>query len=294
MPELPEVETVMRGLAAVLVGGRIRRVEQRRADLRFALPEQFAGRLSGRRIERMARRAKYILAHLDRDEVLAMHLGMTGRFTIDPAGSQARNPGAFVHDAGGDPRHDHVVFHMADGTIVTFNDARRFGYMDLIPESGLATHKHFSGLGPEPLSNSFDAVALATAARDRKTDLKALLMDQRVVAGLGNIYVVEALFRAGLKPSAPARRLTDRRGRPTPKAEALVRAVRDVLGEAIEAGGSSLRDYRQADGALGYFQKSHQVYDRAGEPCLRPGCSGTIRRIVQGGRSSFHCPRCQR
>ena len=294
MPELPEVETVKRGLAAVMEGRRIARVEQRRGDLRFLLPERFAERLKGRRVERLSRRAKYILVHLDRDEVLAMHLGMTGRFTIVPPGTKARTPGDFTHEAGGDAKHDHVVFHMASGATVTFNDARRFGYMDLIPSADLDAHKHFKGLGPEPLSNAFNAEALAEAAHGRKVDLKALLLDQRVVAGLGNIYVVEALYRVGLKPAAPASRLADRRGHPTPKAEALVAAIRDVLDEAIAAGGSSLRDYRHTDGELGYFQKAHQVYDREGEPCLRPGCGGLIRRSVQAGRSSFHCPRCQR
>lgn len=294
MPELPEVETVMRGLAAVLEGGRIAKVEQRRPDLRFPLPERFAARLKGRRIERMGRRAKYILAHLDGDEVLAMHLGMTGRFTITPPKAKARMPGSFTHETCGDPKHDHVVFHMASGATVTFNDARRFGYMDLIPAQEIDTHKHFAGLGPEPLSNAFNAATLAEAAFGRKVDLKALLLDQRVVAGLGNIYVVEALYRVGLKPSAPASRLADRRGRPAPRTEALVAAIRDILNEAIAAGGSSLRDYRHTDGELGYFQKAHQVYDREGEPCLRKDCGGVIRRTVQAGRSSFHCPRCQR
>ncbi|MFO1170327.1 MAG: bifunctional DNA-formamidopyrimidine glycosylase/DNA-(apurinic or apyrimidinic site) lyase [Hyphomicrobiaceae bacterium] len=295
MPELPEVETVMRGLAQVMEGYKIVRAEQRRADLRFPLPENFATRLMGRRVQHLTRRAKYILAHLDRNEVLAMHLGMTGRFTITPPGtSLVATPGDFTHAAGGDQKHDHVVFHLANGAIVTFNDARRFGYMDLIPSAELDTHKHFAGLGPEPLSNAFNAAALAEAANGRRVDLKSLLLDQRVVAGLGNIYVVEALFRVGLKPSAPAQRLADRRGRPTDKTEALVAAIRAVLGEAIEAGGSTLRDYRNTDGELGYFQKAHQVYDRDGKPCLRPGCGGVIRRTVQAGRSSFHCPRCQR
>ncbi len=294
MPELPEVETVMRGLAQVMEGDKIARAEQRRADLRFPLPENFANRLTGRRVHHLTRRAKYILAHLDRDEVLAMHLGMTGRFTITPPGTPAMTPGDFTHAAGGDQKHDHVVLRMASGAIVTFNDARRFGYMDLIPAQELDTHKHFAGLGPEPLSNAFNAAALAEAANGRRVDLKSLLLDQRVVAGLGNIYVVEALFRVGLKPSAPAQRLADRRGRPTGRTEALVAAIRAVLGEAIVAGGSTLRDYRNTDGELGYFQKAHQVYDREGELCLKPGCRGVIRRSVQAGRSSFHCPRCQR
>lgn len=294
MPELPEVETVVRGLARVMEGGRIARVVQRRPDLRFPLPERFAERLTGRRVERLTRRAKYILAHLDRDEVLVVHLGMTGRFTITPPGRAPAIAATFTHAAGGDAKHDHIVLEMASGALVTFNDARRFGYMDLVTASDLDGHKHFHGLGPEPLGNDFNAVTLAAAAHGRRVDLKALLMDQGVVAGLGNIYVVEALFRSGLKPSAPARRLADRRGRPTPKAEALAAAIREVLAEAIAAGGSTLRDYRNTDGELGYFQKAHHVYDRTGESCLRPGCGGIIRRTVQGGRSSFHCPRCQR
>jgi formamidopyrimidine-DNA glycosylase len=293
MPELPEVETVKRGLAGVLEGARIKKVEQRRPDLRFPLPAGFAERLKGRRIQRVGRRAKYILVHLDGDEVLVMHLGMTGRFTITPASSRGSGKRSGLLQTGGDP-HDHVILHLASGGAVTFNDVRRFGFMDLVAAGDLGTSKHFRDLGPEPLSNAFDAVALAGAAAGRKVDLKTLLMDQRVVSGLGNIYVVEALFRAGLRPSAPASRLADRRGRPTPKAEALVRAIRDVLNEAIAAGGSSLRDYRQTDGELGDFQHAHQVYGRAGETCLRKGCGGTIRRVVQGGRSSFHCPRCQR
>ncbi len=290
MPELPEVETVVRGLAPVMESARFTRVEQRRPDLRFPLPERFAERLRGRRIERLGRRAKYILAHLDGEEVLAIHLGMSGRITIGGMDQLAR----LTHGAGGDPAHDHVVFHLSNGAVVTFNDARRFGYMDLVAADELATHKLFRDLGVEPLSNDFHAVFLAEAASRRLTDRKAFVLDQKVIAGLGNIYVCEALHRARLDPLRAASTLADRKGRPLPRTEALVQAIREILSEAIAAGGSSLRDYRQASGELGYFQKSHAVYDREGEGCLRPGCRGIIRRHVQSGRSTFYCPNCQR
>jgi formamidopyrimidine-DNA glycosylase len=289
MPELPEVETVMRGLTPVMAGARVLRVEQRRADLRFPLPKRLPERLTGRRIVRLSRRAKYILFHLDSDEVLIAHLGMTGRFTI---GNSATAP--FTRAAGGDPRHDHVVFHLTGGTVVTFNDARRFGYMDLLDEADLKTHKFFVDVGVEPLSDDFTAGYLAARAAGRKVDLKAFLLDQHVIAGVGNIYASEALFRAGLKPSRAASTLADAKRQPNFRAAALVDAVRGVLVEAIAAGGSSLRNYVQASGELGYFQKAHAVYDLAGEPCRRTGCGGTIKRRVQAGRATFYCPRCQR
>jgi formamidopyrimidine-DNA glycosylase len=289
MPELPEVETVVRGLAPVMTGERFSHVEQRRPDLRFPLPEHFSRRLEGRRIERLDRRAKYILLHLDGAEVLTIHLGMSGRITV--AGSRL---GTFLHDPGNDTTHDHVVFHLSNGARVTFNDARRFGFMDLIPAAALTAHKLFRHLGVEPLSNAFHAPYLAAAATRRTTDLKAFLLDQRVIAGLGNIYVSEALWRAGLKPSRPAVTLADRNGAPLERTQSLVAAIRQVLADAIAAGGSSLRDYRQASGELGYFQKAHAVYDREGEACRRSGCRGIIRRRVQAGRSSFYCPACQR
>jgi len=285
MPELPEVETVMRGLTPVMEGARIERLEQRRADLRFPLPARMPERLAGRRIARLSRRAKYILFHLDADEVLIAHLGMT----IDQAATAS-----FTHAAGGDPRHDHLVFHLSGGATVTFNDARRFGYLDLLPANELATHKFFADLGAEPMSDGFDAAYLAAQAVGRKVHLKALLLDQHVIAGVGNIYASEALFRAGLKPSRTAATLADRHGRPNARAVALAGAVRSVLAEAIAAGGSSLRNYVQANGELGYFQKAHAVYDRAGEPCRRDGCGGVVKRTVQSGRATFHCPRCQR
>jgi len=295
MPELPEVETVRRGLEPVLAGRRFRRVEQRRPDLRFPLPERFAARLEGRTVERLERRAKYILAHLDSGEVLTMHLGMTGRFTISaPGGANGRQLGEFAHEHGADPTHDHVVFTMSGGAVITYNDARRFGYMTLMPEAALAAHPHFKGLGVEPLGNELNADYLARRAFGKKTDLKAFLMDQRIIAGLGNIYVCEALWRAHLGPDRPAHRLATRGGRPTPAAERLVTAIRVVLEEAIAAGGSTLRDYKQADGSLGLFQHRFAVYDREGEPCLTRGCRGKVRRTTQGGRSTFACRVCQR
>jgi formamidopyrimidine-DNA glycosylase len=295
MPELPEVETVRRGLHPVLVGHVIQHVEQHRPDLRFPLPERFTEQLRGDRIDVLARRGKYLLAHLSGGSVLVMHLGMTGRFTVKPEPSAAAGKmGSFVHDAGGLARHDHVVFHMAGGAVVTYNDARRFGFMLLVPASELDQHPLFRTMGAEPLGNEFNAAYLAARAAGRSVDLKAFLMDQRIVAGLGNIYVCEALHRAGLNPNRAARTLADRKGRPAARAEALALAVTTVLTEAIAAGGSTLRDYRHADGELGYFQHAFAVYGRTGEPCPRPGCGGIVRRAVHAGRSTFFCPVCQK
>jgi formamidopyrimidine-DNA glycosylase len=299
MPELPEVETVRRGLERVMVGHRLVRVEQRRPDLRFPLPERFAERLAGRRIERLNRRAKYLVAEIEGGEALIMHLGMSGRFTIEApvqvngAGGSSR-PGDFVHDTGALPAHDHVVFHFEDGARVTYNDPRRFGFMDLVDHAGFETCRHFAGMGIEPLSNALNEDYLAARARGRTTDLKAFLLDQRHIAGLGNIYVCEALYRARLSPRRLTGCLADRRGRPTARCTRLVPEIRAVLSEAIEAGGSTLRDYRAADGALGYFQHAFRVYGREGEPCLAPGCRGMVRRITQAGRSTFFCSQCQR
>jgi formamidopyrimidine-DNA glycosylase len=309
MPELPEVETVRRGLAPAMTGRRIVEVVQRRPDLRFPLPERFAERLTGRRITHLGRRAKYLMAEIEGGEVLAMHLGMTGRFTIATAkpkgragGSQsdrglagdAVQLGEFTYDAGADPAHDHVVFRLEGGVTVTYNDARRFGYMSLIEKDQLGTHPHFASLGVEPLGNELSPAYLAERADGRKADLKAFLMDQRIVAGLGNIYVCEALFRSGLDPKRPARFLARKGGQPTDRAERLVPVIRTVLEAAIEAGGSTLRDYRHADGSLGYFQHTFAVYGREGEACAQADCKGTVRRIVQAGRSTFYCPNCQR
>jgi formamidopyrimidine-DNA glycosylase len=263
--------------------------------LRFPLPERFAERLTGRRVLRLDRRAKYILVHLDRDEVLAMHLGMTGRLIVSSGGAERDlTLGQYVYEHGKDARHDHLVFTMSGGAVVTYNDARRFGYMTLIPERELAHDAFFAGLGVEPLSEDLNGAYLAQRARWRKADLKAFLMDQRIVAGLGNIYVCEALFRAGLSPWRPAARLATRAGKPTPAAERLAAEIKAVLTDAIRAGGSTLRDYKRADGTSGLFQNEFGVYGREGEPCARPGCRGTVRRKVQGGRSTFYCPVCQR
>lgn len=308
MPELPEVETVRGGLAPALEGALISRVEQRRADLRFPFPDNFAGRLEGQNVTRLSRRAKYLLAWLSGGEVLVMHLGMSGRFTVcrpatEPAYSEmlaARNVGAGTLPplaritSSGNPAHDHVVFHLSDGTEIIYNDARRFGYMTLVAGGDLERHKLFAGLGVEPLGSDLTPDYLAGAASGRQTALKALLMDQKVIAGLGNIYVCEALHCARLSPRRSAAALATATGGPTARAARLTDAVKHVLKEAIKAGGSTLRDYQRADGSLGYFQHSFQVYGRENEACLSDGCSGRIRRIVQNGRSTFYCSACQR
>jgi formamidopyrimidine-DNA glycosylase len=287
MPELPEVETVRRGLEPALAGARLSRVEARRPDLRFPLPDGFVQRLTGARIESLERRAKYLLARLDRDETLVMHLGMSGRFEVEAAAG-SRRPGAFVYATAPDPKHAHVVFETEAGGRVTYFDPRRFGYMDLIATRALLAHPWFASLGPEPLGPDVPAVLLIEAFAGRRQSAKTLLLDQRIVAGLGNIYVCEALHRARLSPLKPA-------GAFKPKAlERLAATVREVLEEAIEAGGSTLRDYAGADGALGYFQHRFQAYGREGEACLTPGCQGVIARTVQAGRSTFYCPVCQR
>ena len=282
MPELPEVETVRCGLAPAMEGIVITRVEQRRANLRFAFPDNFAARLTGRRVEALSRRAKYLLADLDDANVLVMHLGMSGSFRIDAA-----TPGVFQHPRSTMPAHDHIVFHLESGTSITYNDPRRFGFMDLIARSDLATHKLFAQMGIEPLGNGLDGAALLALFAGKSAPLKAALLDQRLVAGLGNIYVCEALHRAGLSPQRAAGTLKRK------KADSLARIIRDVLGEALAAGGSSLRDHRQTDGELGYFQHSFRVYGRAGEPCPAARCSGIVERLVQSGRSTFFCAKCQ-
>lgn len=292
MPELPEVETVRRGLEPVLVGAKVRRVEARRADLRFPLPDRFAARLEGQTIERLERRAKYLIAVLSGGEALAMHLGMTGRFTI-ASGKSAALLGEYVYPAGADPKHDHVVFHLTGGARVIYNDPRRFGFMEMMAESERSGHALFRNLGAEPLGSELTPDYLASRAHRRKVNLKAFLMDQRNVAGLGNIYVSEALHRAGLSPNRGARFLSDRHGLPTDRARALVPAITSVLEAAIAAGGSTLRDYRHADGERGAFQEAFAVYDRQGQPCSRAGCPGTIQRHVHGGRATYFCGVCQ-
>jgi formamidopyrimidine-DNA glycosylase len=282
VPELPEVETVRRGLEPVLTGRRIDRAEVRRPDLRWPLPPRMAERLTGARVTALRRRSKYLLADLDRGETLIVHLGMSGRMLV--SGTML---GAFAHPHPAPEKHDHVVLDIEGGARITFNDARRFGAMDLAPTEAVEAHRLLAGLGPEPLGNGFDAERLAARLAGRVTPVKAVLLDQRVVAGLGNIYVCEALWRARISPLRLARDVT------AEEAERLTAAIRAVLTDAIAAGGSSLRDYRQADGELGYFQHSFAVYGRAGAPCPTPGCPGTIARDVQSGRSSFHCPVCQ-
>jgi formamidopyrimidine-DNA glycosylase len=293
MPELPEVETVRRGLEPILVGNEFARVEQRRKDLRFPLPKHFAERLEGRKVKALDRRAKYLLARLDDGEVLVMHLGMTGRFAIDRTNGRAETPGRFAHEQSDAPKHEHIVFHLGDGATIRYSDARRFGLMDLVQADKLPAHALFKGLGIEPLSSSFTPAWLAAKLRGKKTSIKAALVDQRLIAGLGNIYACEALFRARISPKRLAGTPATKTGKPTKETNALVEAVKIVLEDAIRAGGSSLKDYRRADGSLGEFQHRFKVYGREGKPCARKGCGGTVRRIVQGGRSTFYCPTCQ-
>ena len=293
MPELPEVETVRRGLQPVMEGARIVKAEARRGDLRRPLPKDFVKRLEGRTVTGLGRRAKYLLADLSSGEVLMMHLGMSGSFRVTQENGE-KTPGEFHHPRAEDRAHDHIVFHMSSGARIAFNDPRRFGLMLLVPRTELADHPLMKAIGPEPLGNEFDAAMLAAACRGKKTSLKAALSDQKVVAGLGNIYVCEALHRARLSPKRQASTIATRAGAPTARAEVLVGAIKAVLQDAIKAGGSSLRDHRQTDGELGYFQHHFRVYDREGAPCVTPGCKGTVKRIVQTGRSTFYCPTCQK
>ena len=281
MPELPEVETVRRGLLPVMEGQRIDQAQVNRPDLRFALPPNMAARLTGQVVQALRRRSKYILADLSSGETLLIHLGMSGRMLI--SGTQL---GQFHHAHPAPEKHDHVVLTMQSGARVTFTDPRRFGAMDLMPTANWQAHKLLADLGPEPLGNGFNETYLAQRLANRATPIKSALLDQKVVSGLGNIYVCEVLHRAGIAPTRLAGDLTAQ------QAAALVPLIRTVLSEAIEAGGSSLRDYRQADGELGYFQHTFRVYDREGQPCL--ACATPIVRLVQSGRSSFYCPSCQR
>lgn len=283
MPELPEVETVRRGLLGAMEGAVIARAEVNRPDLRWPFPERMAERLTGQKVLRLRRRSKYILCDLGSGETLLIHLGMSGRMTVsgDPLGQ-------FVHEHAAPEKHDHVVFHMDNGARITFNDPRRFGAMDLVPTEGAESHKLLAVLGPEPLGNDFHEQHLVQAFRGKASPVKSALLDQRIVAGLGNIYVCETLYRARVSPRRKAGQIA------TARVAAMIPIIRQVLQEAIEAGGSSLKDFRQADGELGYFQHSFDVYGREGAPCRTPDCNGTITRIVQSGRSSFYCPQCQR
>ncbi len=283
MPELPEVETVRRGLSPAMEGAVIERADVNRPDLRWPFPDRMAERLTGQRVDRLRRRSKYILADLSGGETLLIHLGMSGRMTVsgDPLGQ-------FAHNHPMPEKHDHVVFHMANGARITFNDPRRFGAMDLLPTATAEQHKLLAVLGPEPLGNDFHEQHLIDAFKGRNTPVKSALLDQGIVAGLGNIYVCEALYRGRVSPRRKAGQIS------APRVAALVPIIRQVLQDAIEAGGSSLRDFRQADGELGYFQHSFDVYGREGEACRTDGCGGEIKRITQSGRSSFYCAQCQR
>ncbi|MDF1872957.1 bifunctional DNA-formamidopyrimidine glycosylase/DNA-(apurinic or apyrimidinic site) lyase [Vannielia sp.] len=283
MPELPEVETVRRGLLPAMENQIIAEARVNREGLRWPFPPGMAERLTGARVLGLRRRSKYILADLDRGESLLIHLGMSGRMRVSGEGL-----GLFLHEHPAPEKHDHVVLEMANGARVVLNDARRFGVMDLVATAKADSHRLLAGLGPEPLGNAFDGVYLAAALKGRMTPVKSALLDQKIIAGLGNIYVCEVLHRTGISPTRKAGNLS------SPRVASLVPAIREVLNEAIEAGGSTLRDHRQASGELGYFQHRFAVYGREGEPCSAPGCDGTIRRIVQSGRSTFYCPICQR
>jgi formamidopyrimidine-DNA glycosylase len=269
------------------------KAEVRRKDLRFPFQKDFVRRLESQTVTGLGRRAKYLMADLSSGDVLLMHLGMSGSFRV-AKGAGTKTPGVFHHLRGDERTHDHVVFHMASGAVIAFNDPRRFGYMKIIPRSEMDAEPFLKGLGPEPLSNAFDAALLAAGCVGKKTSLKAALLDQRVVAGLGNIYVCEALFRAHLSPKRQASTLATRAGAPNERAHDLVEAIHTVLNQAIEAGGSSLRDHRQTSGELGYFQHSFRVYGREGERCVTKGCKGIVKRFTQNGRSTFWCPTCQK
>ncbi|HWT31071.1 MAG TPA: bifunctional DNA-formamidopyrimidine glycosylase/DNA-(apurinic or apyrimidinic site) lyase [Propylenella sp.] len=292
MPELPEVETVRRGLSPVLEGAVIERVEQRRPDLRFPFSERFVERLTGRKVAALRRRAKYLLAELDDGTVLLMHLGMSGSFRVEDGAPVGNDTLYYMHAK--DAAHDHVVLHLRSGHRIVYNDPRRFGFMLLIGPDEVSAHPLLAELGVEPTGNELAAEVLAERFAGRSAPLKAALLDQTLIAGLGNIYVCEALWRAGLSPRRAAGTLVRADRKPSQRLVRLIEAVRSVIAEAIEAGGSSLRDYVQADGTLGLFQHRFAVYDREEEPCLKRGCRGVIRRIVQSGRSTFYCPECQR
>ncbi|MEJ8475094.1 bifunctional DNA-formamidopyrimidine glycosylase/DNA-(apurinic or apyrimidinic site) lyase [Roseibium algae] len=297
MPELPEVETVKRGLAPTFEGAVIAKLDQNRPDLRFPFPENFVERLTGQIVTGLSRRSKYLLADISNGDVLVMHLGMSGSFRIE-TDDDIHVPGDFTHAKSKNEKHDHVVFHLLrpDGVKarILYNDPRRFGFMSLVPLPELSEHPYFKTLGLEPLGNELDGARISALFEGKKSPLKSALLDQKLIAGLGNIYVCEALWRTGLYPKRLAGSIAGKNGRATKQTTALALHIRDTLNEAIEAGGSSLRDHTQADGTLGYFQHRFAVYDREGEPCRNEGCSSTIQRIVQSNRSTFFCPTCQR
>ncbi len=296
MPELPEVETVRRGLAPVMEGGVIEKAIINRLNLRFPFPERFIQRLEGQKILSVGRRAKYLVLDLESGEILVMHLGMSGSFRIEMAeGVEA--PGVFHHPRSDAKKHDHVIISVngphgrAD---IIYNDPRRFGYMDLVARSEMDTNKHFANVGVEPTGNALDGDLISKLFAGKTAPLKATLLDQRLIAGLGNIYVCEALWRAGLSPTRKASTITRKDGKATKRTELLAQSIREIIASAIEAGGSSLRDHKQTDGTMGYFQHTFNVYDQEGKPCKSEGCNSMIKRIVQSGRSTFYCPTCQR
>ncbi|HTO33640.1 MAG TPA: bifunctional DNA-formamidopyrimidine glycosylase/DNA-(apurinic or apyrimidinic site) lyase [Pararhizobium sp.] len=296
MPELPEVETVRRGLTPAMEGSLLVRAELRRPDLRFPFPADFSALVSGRRILSLGRRAKYLLIDLEGGDVIIAHLGMSGSFRVEE-GAGLETPGAFHHPRGKDEKHDHVIFHLETTkgpARVIYNDPRRFGFMDVTRREALASHAFFRDLGEEPTGNVLDAAYLANRFANKAQPLKSALLDQKNIAGLGNIYVCEALWRSGLSPLRASGTLVDAKGKPKKPLVVLTEATRAVIADAIAAGGSSLRDHIQTDGTLGYFQHSFSVYDREGEPCRTPGCGGTVARVVQAGRSTFYCPKCQK
>ncbi len=296
MPELPEVETVRRGLAPAMEGAKIDRLELRRKDLRFPFPENFAVALQGKRVEALGRRAKYLLIHLEGGLTVIAHLGMSGSFRIEESGGD-NMPGQFHMARSKDEKHDHVIFHLnskSGPARIIYNDPRRFGFMLMADTAAMADHPMLKNLGPEPTGNSLSDDYLATVFADKKQPLKSALLDQANIAGLGNIYVCEALYRAGISPTRAAASLVTRSGKPTSRLTLLVDAIRAIIAEAIQSGGSSLKDHIQADGSLGYFQHNFAVYDREGEPCRTDGCGQPVKRMVQAGRSTFYCARCQK
>ncbi|MEM9330903.1 MAG: bifunctional DNA-formamidopyrimidine glycosylase/DNA-(apurinic or apyrimidinic site) lyase [Pseudomonadota bacterium] len=295
MPELPEVETVRRGLQPVMEGATINRAMIGRPDLRFPFPENFEDRLIGRRVNHLRRRAKYLIAELDSNEALIMHLGMSGSFRIEQEGGKVL-PSVYYHPKSDRQTHDHVILQLkATNSVSTviYNDPRRFGFMDLVETQELENCRHFAEMGIEPTGNQLNGKSLAELFHTKSVPLKSALLDQKLIAGLGNIYVCEALWRAGLSPRRKASSITRKGGNGTQRSERLALDIRDVIAEAIEAGGSSLRDHRQTNGELGYFQHRFSAYDREGEPCPKSNCTGQIKRIVQSGRSTFFCPKCQ-
>ena len=298
MPELPEVETVRRGLAPIMEGATVERLELRRPDLRFPFPDQFAEFLEGQQVVSVGRRAKYLLVDMANGQVIIMHLGMSGSFRIEEDAIGNKTPGVFHHEKTRLAAHDHVTFHLRQQSgqtaRVIYNDPRRFGFMLMCKRSELVDHPTFRNMGVEPVGNALTPDVLAQALLKKGTPLKSALLDQSVIAGLGNIYVCEALWRSKLSPKRKAGTLVKASGKPTDRLVTLEKHIRDVIADAIKAGGSSLRDHAQTDGSLGYFQHSFAAYDREGKPCRHEGCGKSISRIVQSGRSTFYCSSCQR